>query len=61
MAVMPAIDAINANLRELADGKRVRYLNVNDKLADKDGKLFDGMMKPTGCIRRSATRSGPMR
>ena len=25
-------------------GKKVRYLNVNDKLADQDGKLFDGMM-----------------
>jgi lysophospholipase L1-like esterase len=22
----------------------VRYLNVNDKLADRDGKLFEGMM-----------------
>ncbi|HEY3860340.1 MAG TPA: hypothetical protein VGO59_00510 [Verrucomicrobiae bacterium] len=26
------------------DGKRVRYLNVNDRLADKEGKLYDGMM-----------------
>jgi lysophospholipase L1-like esterase len=44
MAVMPAINAINANLSKLADGRKVRYLNVNDKLADRDGKLFDGMM-----------------
>jgi lysophospholipase L1-like esterase len=44
MAVMATIDKINANLAKLADGKRVRYLNVNGKLADKDGKLFDGMM-----------------
>ena len=36
--------AINANLARLADGKQVRYLNINDKLADKDGQLFDGMM-----------------
>jgi len=43
-AVMPTIDAINANLARLADGKRVRFLNVNDKLADKSGKLLDGMM-----------------
>ena len=28
----------------MADGKRVRYLNVNDRLADRDGKLFEGMM-----------------
>ena len=28
----------------MADGVRVRYLNVNDKLADPQGRLFDGMM-----------------
>ncbi len=44
MAVMPEIDQINANLARLADGRTVRYLNVNDKLADKDGRLFPGMM-----------------
>ena len=44
MAVMPAIDKINNNLSKLADGKKIRHLNVNDKLADQDGKLFDGMM-----------------
>lgn len=44
MAVMSAINKINNNLSKLADGKRVRYLNVNDKLADQDGKLFEGMM-----------------
>ena len=44
LAVLPEIAAINANLARMADGKRVRYLNVNDKLADKDGKLFDGLM-----------------
>lgn len=44
MAVMPTIDKINSNLSRLADGKKVRYLNINDKLADRDGKLFDGMM-----------------
>jgi lysophospholipase L1-like esterase len=42
---MPTIDQINANLAKLADGKRVRFLNVNDKLADKDGKLLAGMME----------------
>ena len=45
IAVMPTIDRINANLSKMAGGK-IRYLNVNDKLADKDGKLFDGMMNP---------------
>jgi lysophospholipase L1-like esterase/pimeloyl-ACP methyl ester carboxylesterase len=46
MAVMPAVDKINRNLAKFADGKKVRYLNVNDKLADRDGRLFDGMMNP---------------
>src|SRR6185295_283672 len=44
IAVMPIINKINANLARMADGRKVRYLNVNDKLADKDGKLFAGMM-----------------
>jgi len=44
MAVMPTVDKINANLAKLADGKRVRFLNLNAKLADQDGKLYDGMM-----------------
>lgn len=45
MAVIPVINKINANFSKLADGKKVRYLNINDKLADADGKLFDGMTK----------------
>ncbi|MBZ5724919.1 MAG: hypothetical protein LAP87_07970 [Acidobacteriia bacterium] len=44
MAVLPTIGRINANLARLADGKKIRYLNVNGKLADQDGRLFDGMM-----------------
>jgi lysophospholipase L1-like esterase len=46
MAVMPEIDRINADLAKFADGQQIRFLNINDKLADKDGKLFDGMMNP---------------
>jgi len=42
--VTPTTEKINRNLSQLADGKRIRYLNVNAKLADSDGKLFDGMM-----------------
>lgn len=26
------------------DGSKVRYLNINDKLADANGRLFAGMM-----------------
>lgn len=44
MAALPTIEKINTNLAHLADGKTVRFLNVNDKLADRDGQLFDGMM-----------------
>jgi hypothetical protein len=44
VAVLPIINRINDNLSHLADGKKVRYLNINDRLADADGRLFDGMM-----------------
>jgi lysophospholipase L1-like esterase len=43
MAVMPIINRVNATIAKLADGKKTRYLNINDKLADKDGKLYEGM------------------
>jgi lysophospholipase L1-like esterase len=43
-AVMPVIDLVNANLAKMSDGRRVRYLSINDRLADANGKLFDGMM-----------------
>jgi lysophospholipase L1-like esterase len=42
-AIMNTINRINENLSGLANGKQIRYLNINDKLADKDGKLFEGM------------------
>jgi lysophospholipase L1-like esterase len=44
MAFMPVIDRVNGNLAKFADGQKVRYVNINDKLADRDGRLFDGMM-----------------
>ncbi|HEX3876530.1 MAG TPA: GDSL-type esterase/lipase family protein [Bryobacteraceae bacterium] len=44
MAVVPVIDRINQNLAGMADGTKVRFLNVNDKLADSQGKLYAGMM-----------------
>jgi lysophospholipase L1-like esterase len=42
-AVMLSIDRINANIAQFADGKTIRYLNINDKLADRDGRLLAGM------------------
>lgn len=44
MAAMPTINKINTNIARFADGRKIRFLNINDKLADKDGKLRDGMM-----------------
>ncbi len=44
MAVIPSINQINRNLAQMADGKKVRFLDINGKLADQEGKLFPGMM-----------------
>jgi len=41
--LIPVIDGINANLAKLADGKTVRYLNINAQLAGPDGTLFEGV------------------
>lgn len=43
IAVMPVINKINGNLAKMA-GDKIRYLNINGNLADKDGRLFEGMM-----------------
>lgn len=48
MAVMPIINKVNNNIAKFADGKKIRYLNINDKLADKDGKLIAGMANQDG-------------
>ena len=46
MEVMPTIQRINRNLERLADGKKIRYLNINDQLADGAGRFFPGMVNP---------------
>ncbi len=38
-----AINAVNAQLATLADGKSVRFLNINHQLADPHGNLFEGV------------------
>ena len=48
IAVMPTINKINENIARFADGRKVRFLNINDKLADKNGQLFAGMMNSDG-------------
>jgi lysophospholipase L1-like esterase len=44
MAIMPVIDKINSNLEKMVEGGKVRFLSINDRLADSSGRLFDGMM-----------------
>lgn len=46
IAVLPAIEKINRNLSKLADGKTIRYLNINDRLANGDGILYEAVMNP---------------
>jgi lysophospholipase L1-like esterase len=46
MALIPVIRNINRNLEALADGRKIRYLNINDKLANDEGVLFEGMTDP---------------
>jgi lysophospholipase L1-like esterase len=41
--VMPTLDLINANLAKIADGGSIRFLDVNSRLADGRGVLFEGM------------------
>jgi lysophospholipase L1-like esterase len=39
------INQVNEQIAKLDDGgKTIRFLNINDQLADKDGKLFPGVM-----------------
>jgi lysophospholipase L1-like esterase len=38
------ITKVNESLARLADSKQIRYLNINDKLADAEGRLLPGMM-----------------
>ncbi len=46
MSVMPVIKVINDGLAALADGKKILFVNINEKLAGGDGALFEGMMNP---------------
>lgn len=42
-AVVPTINRINEQLAKFARGRRMRWVNVNGKLADETGKLHEGM------------------
>jgi lysophospholipase L1-like esterase len=38
------IDAVNADLAQLEDGKMVRFLNINDVFVGQDGKIPFALM-----------------
>jgi lysophospholipase L1-like esterase len=40
---MPAIDQANSHISAFADGETIVFLNINEKLADRNGRLFDGV------------------
>jgi lysophospholipase L1-like esterase len=42
-AAMPTIDKINNRISTFADGESIVYLNINEKLANDKGKLFEGV------------------
>lgn len=44
MEFIPEIDAVNEKIAHFADGRTIRWLNINDKLADSAGHLYEGMM-----------------
>jgi lysophospholipase L1-like esterase len=44
-ALVPVINEINERIAKFSDRKRVRYVNINDRLADRDGKLFEGVIE----------------
>ena len=56
MSLKETIEQINTQLSKLADGKKIRFLNINDKLADAEGKLLAGHV-----VRRPASRSERLR
>jgi lysophospholipase L1-like esterase len=44
MAVMPTVNRINEQLATFADGKRIRFLNITNRLADSNGTVLDGVL-----------------
>jgi cephalosporin-C deacetylase len=43
LAVMPIINRANMKIAALADGKSIRYININEQLAFNDNHLREGM------------------
>lgn len=42
-ALNSTIRLINEKIANFADGKNIRFININDKLTDEDGRLLEGM------------------
>src|SRR5690606_29073491 len=42
----PVIEQVNARLARLADGQRVRFVDLKDRMTDANGKLLPGMTDP---------------
>ena len=42
-ALIPTIRRINTQLAALADGEKIRFLDIGDRLADPSGKLVEGV------------------
>jgi lysophospholipase L1-like esterase len=40
----PIVKEVNQQLAKLADGGKIRYVDVNDKLTDSSGRVSEGMM-----------------
>jgi len=47
-AVMPVINRINKQIAKFADGKKIKFLNINKKMADKQDKLLPGVTVADG-------------
>ena len=46
IAVMPTIKKINEDISKFADGKKIRFLDLTEKMADSEGRLIEGVMNP---------------
>jgi alpha-L-rhamnosidase len=46
MAVIPMINEVNRRIAALADGTKIRFIDINRKLADEHGRLLEGMVNP---------------
>jgi lysophospholipase L1-like esterase len=44
MAAVPVINQINSELAKMTDGKSIRFININSKIANENGRFFDGMV-----------------